>query len=64
MSEDTPAFTAIDPASFEFGIVTASYNKTLCDALQSRVCEVLNFTGVPRKSSWRGFLVLMSFQQH
>tara|TARA_B100000212_G_scaffold331982_1_gene299745 strand:+ start:260 stop:733 length:474 start_codon:yes stop_codon:yes gene_type:complete len=49
MSEDTPAFTPIDPAGFEFGIVTASYNKTLCDALQSRVCEVLNFTGIPKE---------------
>ena len=49
MSKDTPEFTEIDPAGFEFGIVTASYNKTLCDALQSRVCEVLNFTGIPKE---------------
>ena len=49
MSEDFPVFSAIDPAGFEFGIVTASYNKTLCDALQSRVCEVLNFTGLPKE---------------
>lgn len=49
MSEDTPSYTAIDPTGYEFGIVTASYNETLCDVLLSRVCEVLNITGVPKE---------------
>ena len=49
MSEEAPTFPPIDPSPYEFGIVTASYNQSLCDALLARVTEVLNFSGSPKE---------------
>lgn len=49
MSEEAPTFPPIDPSPYEFGIVTASYNQSLCNALLARVTEVLNFSGSPKE---------------
>ena len=60
MSEDTPAFTAIDPVGL--GLVLSLHLTIKLSAMPctSRVCEVFEFHGCTQGSHHERFLGLMS----